>query len=149
MPRDCRNHPDSFYYVCGEFTPKSQKRTITLNIRKIYGAYFGCPLGDRDKTWAPHAICSACSNGLRDWLNKRKISMPFAIPMIWRVPRDHHADSYFCCVNIDGFSVKNKHNIIYPNLDSARRSITHDDTLPVPIPPADGLDSIEYVLDED
>ena len=87
MPRDCKNHPDIFYYVCGEVTPKSQKRTITTDLRKIYGAYFGCRLGDQEKKWAPHIICSACSNGLRDWLNGRKASMPFAIPMIWRVPR--------------------------------------------------------------
>jgi len=149
MPRDCKNHPDIFCYVCGEFTPKSQKRTITTDLRKIYGAYFGCRLGDQEKKWAPHIICSACSNGLHDWLNGRKASMRFAIPVIWRVPRDHHSDCYFCCVNTDGFSVKNKHKIIYPNLDSARRPIPHDDTLPVPMPPADGLDSIEDVADED
>src|ERR1043165_5023175 len=40
-------------------------------------------------------------------------------------------------------SLKNKHKIIYLNLDSARRPIPQDDTLPVPIPPTDGLDSIE------
>ena len=139
MPRDCKNHPDTFCYVCGSFTPKSQKRSITKDIGKIYGTYFGCPLGDQDKVWAPHIICTACSNGLRDWLNRRKTSMPFAIPMIWREPRDHHADCYFCSVNVAGFSVKNKHNIIYPNLESARRPIPHGDTLPVPVPPLEGL----------
>lgn len=149
MPRDCRNHPNTFCYVCGEYTLKSQKRTITTDLCKIYGAYFGCPLADQDKTWAPHIICSACSNGLRDWLNRRKPSMPFAIPMIWRVPRDHLADCYFCSVNTEGFSVKNKHKITYPNLDSARRPIPHDDTLPVPMPPADGLHSIEDIVVED
>lgn len=143
MPRDCKNHPDTFCYVCGSFTPKSQKRSITKDIEKIYRIYFGCPLGDQDKAWAPHIICTACSNGLRDWLNRRKTSMPFAIPMIWREPRDHHADCYFCSVNVAGFSVKNKHNIIYPNLESARRPIAHDDTLPVPVPPLDGLESFE------
>ena len=39
--------------------------------------------------------------------------------------------------------LKNKHKIIYPNLDSDRRPILKDDTLPVPIPQTDGLDSIE------
>ena len=54
-------------------------------------------------------------------------------------------------VNIDGFSVKNRHKIIHPNVDSGRRAIPQDDTLPVPMPPADELDSIglEDVVDGD
>jgi len=52
-------------------------------------------------------------------------------------------------VNIDGFSVKNRQKIIHPNVDSARRAIPQDDTQPVPMPPANGLDSIEDVVDED
>ena len=52
-------------------------------------------------------------------------------------------------VNTAYFYVKNKHKSIYPNVDFARRPIAHYDTLPVPMPPADGLDSIEDVVDED
>ena len=36
MSRQCRNHPDVFCYVCGEFTVKAQKRTITPEIKKLY-----------------------------------------------------------------------------------------------------------------
>ncbi len=71
--------------------------------------------------------------------------MSIAIPMIWREPRDHHADCYFCNTNTSGFSVKSNHKIIYPNLDSARRPIPHDDTLPIPFPPQDRLD---FIADE-
>ncbi len=42
-------------------------------------------------------------------------------------------------------SLKNKHKIIYPNLDSARRPIPHDDTLPIPFPSQDILD---FIADE-
>ena len=79
LPRQCKNHPDMFCYVCESFAIKSQRRKITNDLRNIYKLYFGCPLGDQDKAWAPHTICSACSNELRDWLNKRKSSMSFAI----------------------------------------------------------------------
>ena len=46
--------------------------------------YFGCPLGDQDKQWDPHEICTSYSIGLRNWLNKKNSEMPFAISMIWR-----------------------------------------------------------------
>jgi hypothetical protein len=147
MPRLCKNHPDVFCYVCGSFLITSQRRNITTDLCKIYRLYFGCPLGDQDKAWAPHVICTSCSNGLRDWLNRRKASMPFAIPMIWREPLNHHDDCYFCVVNTSGFSAKNKHKIIYPNLRSALRPVAHDDALPVPVPPEDGIESVQDEID--
>ena len=42
MPRECKNHPDKFCDVCGNFTTKLQRRTITPSIKKIYNLYFGC-----------------------------------------------------------------------------------------------------------
>ena len=52
--------------------------------------------------------------------------MPFAVPMVWRGPRNHVDDCCFRIVNISGFSVKNKRSIQYSNLDSARRPVKHD-----------------------
>lgn len=72
--------------------------------------------------------------------------MPFAIPMVWRESKNHIDDCYFCCVNVVGFSTKNKNKILYPNLDSARRPIPHDDTLPIPVPPL-GIEEPECVDD--
>ena len=149
MPRQCKNDPDRFCYVCGQFTTKTQRRNITADIKKIYKLYFGCHLGDQDKPWAPHYICSSCSNGLRDWLNKKKASMPFAIPMVWREQIDHHEDCYFCRVNLIGFNAKNKHQIVYPNLNSARTPVKHNETLSIPIPPDDKLDSVADDMDVD
>ena len=72
--------------------------------------------------------------------------MPFAIPMIWSEPKDHFMDCYFCNVNVCGFTVKTNHKIMYPNLDSARRPVPHnDDDLPIPIPPENEL----HTSDED
>ncbi len=141
-PRTYKNDTNILCYICGSYTTSSQRKMITMDIKKIYQLYFGCHLGDQDNVLAPHYICNSCSSGLHDWLNKRKTSMSFAIPMIWRELRDHHPHYYFCNTNTTGFSVKNKHQIIYPNLDSARRPIPHDDTLPIPFPPQDRLDSI-------
>jgi hypothetical protein len=147
MPRTCKNHPDVFCYVCGSFTIASQRRNITSDLCKIYRLYFGCPLGDQDKSWAPHIICTSCSNGLRDWLNRRKSSMPFAVPMVWREPANHHDDCYFCLVNTCGFTSKTKHKIVYPNLPSALRPVPHDESLPVPVPPEDGIQAVPEDMD--
>ena len=43
MHRACTNHPDNSCYVCGLFCVKSQRRTITNQLRKMYKLYFGCP----------------------------------------------------------------------------------------------------------
>ena len=73
--------------------------------------------------------------------------MPFAIPMIWREPLNHHDDCYFCVVNTSGFSTKNKHKIIYPNLRLALRPVVHGDAFPVPVPPKDRIESVQDEID--
>ena len=93
------------------------------------------------KIRASHIIWSACSNGLRDWLNKRKRTVPFTIPIIWREPEDDFMDSHFCNVHVRGFTVKTKHKFVYSSLKSARWPISHNnDDLPIPIPPENGLE---------
>ena len=150
MPRKCKNNPDLFCYVCGSFTIKAQRRAITPDLKKIYKLYFGCPLGDQDKHWAPHQVCTSCSSGLRNWLNKRTPAMPFAVPMIWREPKNHFQDCYFCRVNVKGFSSKHRSKITYPNIDSALRPVPHDPLMPAPVPPEDALASLsdEAVFDD-
>lgn len=75
--------------------------------------------------------------------------MPFAIPIIWREPKNHVDDRYFCCISATGFSAKKKYKIVYPNLNSAKRPIPHDDDLPVPEPLENGLAFSEQMECED
>ena len=132
MPRNCLNHPDRFCFVCGKFASKKQQRNITHDIKKVYAAYFACPLGDQDKTWAPHKKCKICCLGLHNWLNKQSPSMPFSFPIIWREPKDH--------------CTERQNNISH--LDSARTPALHDDSMPSPVPPLHGLDTIDSSTDE-
>ncbi|KAI6659639.1 hypothetical protein LOD99_14562 [Oopsacas minuta] len=53
--------------------------------------------------------------------------------MVWREQKNHLDDYYFCLIDITGFSAKNKHALVCPDLDSARRPIPHDISLPIPI----------------
>ena len=83
MTRKCINHPNPFCYVRGSFITEAQRRTITPDLQKLYQLYFGCPLGDKEKFWVSHIICTSCSNEQRDWMTKgKRLAMPFAIPMI-------------------------------------------------------------------
>src|ERR1043165_5263581 len=86
MPRKCINSADSFCYVCGKATISTQKRSTTPVIRKTYHCYFGCKIGDQDKSLAPHICCNTCACNLRHWLNQKGCSMSFAVSMIWREP---------------------------------------------------------------
>jgi hypothetical protein len=62
--RDCVNSPDSFCYICGEVVVKKQQRNISDFVKNVYVACFGVKLGDQDKTWAPHKVCSVCVEDL-------------------------------------------------------------------------------------
>ena len=69
--------------------------------------------------------------------------------MIWREPKDHIQDCYFCLVNVKGFSRKHRTKISYPNLDSAPRPVPHDASMPAPLPPKNGLDTLADEFEED
>ena len=101
-----------FCFVCGKFTNKEQQTNITYDIKKMYMIYFGCPLGDQDKTWASHKICRKWCLGLHNGINKRSSSMPFAVPMIWGEPKDHCQDCYFYLTKTKGLSFKQRQNSI-------------------------------------
>lgn len=136
--RDCKNHPDLFCYVCGLFTPKNLRRNVTEHFKKVYRAYFGCPLGDQDKSWAPHSLCNSCMSHLIDWYNgKRPSGLSFGVPMVWREQSNHINDCYFCQSNIKGLKAKNRAKGIYPDVPSAVRPVPHSAELPVPTPSAD------------
>ena len=131
----CKNSPNVFCYVCGEFATKSQRRPISKLMKTAYGLYFGCTLGDQDKQWALHIMCIKCYVKLTQWLQGKKEHLPFAIPMIWCEPTNDYDDCYFCLTNVSGFSAKNKSNIVYPNVPLAIRPVAHGDDLPIPSAP--------------
>jgi hypothetical protein len=98
---------------------KDQQHTITPDLQKLYQLCYGSPLGDKNKDWPPQVMCTSCSNGLHDWMNKRKTALLFAVPLKWWDPKDHVDDCYLCCVSATGFSANNKHKIVYPHLNSS------------------------------
>jgi hypothetical protein len=135
MSRSCQNKPNSFRCMCGEVVLKSQRKPLSQFVRKTCELYFGCKVGDQDKVWVPKICCSSCS---RTWAGRLKgthKSMHFAVPMVWREPRDRLNDCYFCMTKITGFSQFSKHKTEYPNIPCALRPVPHDNSIPVPKPP--------------
>ncbi|GFX95366.1 uncharacterized protein TNCV_3684181 [Trichonephila clavipes] len=146
--RECVNSPNCFCYICGSYTFKKQKRNIPNFVQKVYYAYFGIKLGDQDKSWAPHVVCSVCVEELRQWFKGKKKSFRFAVPMIWREPKNHSDDCYFCLCSVQSFNLKNRKDISYPTIiRSAIRPVPHGPDLPIPSPP-DTLDNILDDLDQ-
>nr|CAH7733771.1 unnamed protein product [Callosobruchus chinensis] len=125
MPRECKNHPDSFCYVCGQFTLETQRKPLSPLLKTAYKFYFDCQVGDQDKPWAPSVCCTTCYSSLIKWLKGTRKSMPFAVLMVWREPRCHLTDCYFCMTSTVRFSSKSKHTIQYPNVPSALRPVPH------------------------
>ncbi|ESO04311.1 hypothetical protein HELRODRAFT_172670 [Helobdella robusta] len=131
--RSCKNKPDVFCYICGEYTLVHNRNQVTCFIKRAYHAYFGIKLGDQDKDWAPHMVCKACTVYLHQWTKGKKTCLKFGIPMVWREQRNHDTDCYFCSIDLTGINRKNRSSLEYPDLQSARRPVAHCDDIPVPV----------------
>ena len=73
----------------------------------MHCAYFGVKIGDQDKTWAPHYVFQTCVEGLRRWSKSEQEAFRFGVPMVWREPKNHSDDCYFCSTGVHGFNLKN------------------------------------------
>ena len=131
--RSCLNHLDIFCYICGSYASKEQRKPISAFVKRAYFTYFGVRVGDQDKQWAPHIACKTCVEHLRQWINGKRQSLQFGVPMVWREPKNHHDDCYFCMVNIKGINRNNRRKWIYPDLESARRPVPNSDEVPIPV----------------
>ena len=95
-------------------------------------------LGDECKAWATHIVCKTCVETICHWTKGMK-KMRFGIPTIWREPRNHVDDCYFCITPQYGFAKKkqqqqtNKNKIQYCSLDSAILPVPHSTKIPVPV----------------
>lgn len=132
MCRKCLNNPDSFCYICGEFTLKKERRNLTTHVKKLYQLYSGCKVGDQDKSWAPHICCKKCTCYLSRWINGTLPALSLEVPMVLREQLDHVNDCYFCTTKVEGYNGKSKSCISHPNLLSAIRPASvayHGDSL--------------------
>lgn len=133
MSRKCLNNTDSFCYICGHVIFVNESRNLTPRVKELYEKYFGCKVGDQDKSWAPHVCCKKCTSNLCRWSKGNLKALPFGVPMIWREQHDHTNDCYFCVTKTKGYNNNNRNNINYPNLKSAIRPVPHSTDIPIPV----------------
>jgi hypothetical protein len=65
--RHCKHPADAFCYACGQFIKTRAKIysvEASAKMCEAYKAYFGMPVGDQDKPWAPHFTCEHCKKTL-------------------------------------------------------------------------------------
>jgi hypothetical protein len=91
-------------------------------------------LADQNKPWAARKVYYVCVEDLRKLSKGIKRAFIFSVPVIWREPKIHSDDCYFCCCDVTGYNSKNKKVILYPNLPSALRPVGHGPEVPVPQP---------------
>lgn len=108
----------------------------SIKICEAYKAYFGVPVGDQDKPWAPHFTCEHYKKILEGWYRGEKRVMKFAIPRIWREPTDHSSNCYFCMVDPSKRRIgKSATPVMYPDIPSSIALVPHCPELPIPTTP--------------
>ena len=120
--RSCRNKPDVFCYIYGEYTIAPNWKPVTSFIMCAYHAYFGIKLANQDKAWVPHMVCKAYTETLHRRTNGKR-SLNFGIPMVWMEPTNHVTDCCFCAADVTGINRKNQGSLKYPDLQSACRPV--------------------------
>lgn len=145
----CNKTSDLFCYVCGLYTPISERRPISNRYRVLYKEYFKIEISNQEKCFVPHVICYTCVRFLNKWA-KGEGHFSFGRPMIWRDPVNHETNCYICKTNVYGFSRRNKQSISYATVDSVDLPVHHSSDLPVPVaPPAAQVpDEMEYIETE-
>ncbi|XP_076329709.1 uncharacterized protein LOC143235436 [Tachypleus tridentatus] len=136
--QNCKHSPDAFCYVCGQFIKtRAKKYSVTFaKMCETCKAYFGMPVRDQDKPWAPHFTCKHCKKTLEGWYRGEKRAVKFTILRIWREPTDHSRNYYFCMVDPSKCRTeKNASAIMYPDLPSSIAPVSHCSELPVPTLP--------------
>jgi len=112
----CSDKIDKFCYVCGTFKTSHFRRTINDWTKDKYLECYNTPIKNLDKVWVPRSICNACRINFIKW---KEIKTDVIIqPAVWREPKNHHSDCYFCACHVTGYNNKNKRNIVYPTVES-------------------------------
>lgn len=128
----CLGNMNTFCYICGKFVVSHNRKPLSERVEHAYSFYYSRTIAKRP--WTPNICRAICYNGLANWMNGKRASMPFGIPMEWMDPGPVH-DSATCCVCVDNASIHNVHQLrqfVYKNVPTATLPRPHSHEVPVP-----------------
>ena len=120
---------------------------MCIRATEAYHAYFGMPVGDHDKRWAPQVICEYCRHTLEGWLIAEKKAMRFATPRTFQSPLG--------LLFLHGGPIKRRKGknappIEYPTISSSIAPVPHNTSnLPVPNLPTKAQQMVAVESSED
>lgn len=86
--KGCFNHDDAFCYIfcniCGKYTLKEHRKTISDFVKKAYFGYFGACLGDQNENGVLVVVCKIFIKRLEQRSNLKSGSLKFGVPMVFR-----------------------------------------------------------------
>jgi hypothetical protein len=107
----CQQNLNLLCNVCGLFTPKTKRKSISnLAAEKYYEHFHQNIVKDTD--YAPKIICINCYTMLNESRHRRNV---FQSPMVWAIPDGSHSNCYACLIlNLKHFSWQNRKTVKYP-----------------------------------
>ena len=115
---NCINSPDAFCIMCGNFVPSTKRNVFSELIKDRFIKCFDIPSNTLKHPWVPKTICANCKSRLKRWNAGNITAKFFSSPMVWREPKNHTDDCYFCLRNTKGYNNKNATSIKYPLVSS-------------------------------
>lgn len=104
--------------MCGHYLPANKRNVFSELIENRFTKCFNLSSESLKNSWVPQSICTTCMCKLRSWDTGNSSAKIFSSPMLWRQPRNHDTDCYFCLCNTTGFNNKNAHLVRYPSVSS-------------------------------
>ena len=106
----CENNQSRLWHICTKYEIPKYRKNIIGNIRDTYAKYFNIKFPQRDESWAPHIIYSACNLMLyKCEESENNASSKFIIPVIWEKLQNER-DGFFYMNNAknEEFLTKNQ-----------------------------------------
>lgn len=140
MSSECK-HKNWFCFVCGHFTPQSNRRNIGETVETAYLFFFGKQF--ESQRWIPEIICTTCESRLCTWLKGGDRYPKYSEPMTWFPVNQHVEENCYFCRNFKP-GRNAKYYTEYEQVNSVILPIDREQGVPPPIPPQAVPEGVDF-----